>query len=82
MNDITFKDVINLFRLKKENDPIKFRIIRNIRHVFEYEEENCYNPLTVGGFWSNNNIDKKQKGDRNKMQSIENIYIKWDLKDT
>ena len=33
------KDVRNTFRLKKENKAIKDRINRDIRNLFEHEEE-------------------------------------------
>ena len=32
MDDTTVKDIRNLFRLKKENEAIKDRIIRDIRN--------------------------------------------------
>ena len=33
------KDVRNIFRLKKENKAIQDRINRDIRNLFEHEEE-------------------------------------------
>ena len=39
----TIKDIENLFRLKKENGAIKDRIIRNIRKLFEHEEQDYLN---------------------------------------
>ena len=71
--DITFKDIRNLFRLKKENETNKFRIVRDIRHVFWHGEENCYKPLRVGGFWDNNNIEYKGN---DKILSIEEYLDK------
>ena len=42
---------INLFRLKKENEVIKDdRVIRDIRNLFEYQEEDYYKPVRVGNF--------------------------------
>ena len=38
IDDTTIKDIINLFRLKKENEAIKDRVIRDIRNLFEHEE--------------------------------------------
>ena len=32
-------DTWNLFKLKKENETIKNRVIRDIRNLFEYEED-------------------------------------------
>ena len=34
--DTTVKDIINIFRLKKENETTKGRIIRDIRNLFEH----------------------------------------------
>ena len=33
------------------------------------EEENCYKPVTVRNLWSNNYIEYKSNGDRNKKLS-------------
>ena len=45
----------NLFRLKKENEAIKNKIIRDIKTLFE--EDDYYKPITVGNFWNNNYIE-------------------------
>ena len=63
-NDATFKDIRNLFRLKKQNKTIKDRIIRGIRNLSEYEEEDYYKPVRVDNFWSKNYIEYKSKGGR------------------
>ena len=39
-DDTTIKDIINLFSLKKESEAVKDRVIRDIRSLFEHEEEN------------------------------------------
>ena len=31
--------------MKKENEVIKDRIIRDIRNLFKHEEEDCYEPV-------------------------------------
>ena len=49
----TSKDIRNLFRLKKENESIKDRVIRDTRHLFEHEVEAYYKPIRVGNFCSN-----------------------------
>ena len=33
------KDIKNLFRLKKENEAIKDRVIRDIKNLLEHERE-------------------------------------------
>ena len=40
IDDTTIKDIINLFSLKKESEVVKDRVIRDIRSLFEHEEEN------------------------------------------
>ena len=50
--------------MKKENKAIKNRIIRDIRNLFEHEEENYDKPVIVGNFQSNNYSEYKRKGDR------------------
>ena len=63
----------NLFRLKKEVKGIKDIVLRNIKNLFEYEkeEENYYKPVRVNNFWSNNYIEYKSNGDKNKILSVE-----------
>ena len=42
VDDAAIKKIRNLFRLKKENEAIKDRVIRNNRNLFENEEEDYY----------------------------------------
>ena len=44
------KSIRNLSKLKKENEPIKDRIIRDIRALFEREEKNNYKPIRPDNF--------------------------------
>ena len=59
--------------LKTENEVIKDRITRGIKILFE-KERNCYIPVRVGNFWSNNYIKYRCNSDRNKNLSI-NEYL-------
>ena len=43
----------NYFKLKKENQAIKDKIIRYIRRLFEQEEKDHYKPIRVGNSWNN-----------------------------
>ena len=70
INDTTVKDITNRFRLNKENEAIKNRIIRDIRNLFEHEEEDSYKSLRVGNFWTNNYIKYESNGDKNKTPSV------------
>ena len=63
--DTTIKDILNLFRLEKQNKAVKYIIVRNIRNIFEHEEkENYCKPVKVSNLWSNSYIECESKGDR------------------
>ena len=49
-NDATIEGVRDLFTLKKENKAIKGRKIKDIRILFEHEED-YYKPVRVYNFW-------------------------------
>ena len=72
------KFITNLFRLEKETNAIKNRILRDIKNLFEHEEEeeNYYKPLRVSNFWSNKYIEFERNGDRNKTLSFEEYLNK------
>ena len=77
-NYTAIKDIRNLFRQEKETKAIKDRILRDIKNLFEHEkeEENYYKPVRVSNFWSNNYIEYKSNGDRNKTLSVEEYLNK------
>ena len=66
IDDTRVKPIRNLFRLKKEYKANKNRIIRDIKNLFEHEEEDYYEPVRVGNFSINNYIECESNGDRNK----------------
>ena len=72
------KDTRNLFRLEKETKAIKDRILRDIKYLFEpeEEEEKYYKSVRVSNFWSNNYIEYESNGDRNKTLSIKEYLDK------
>ena len=61
-DDAAIKDIRNLFRLKKENEAIKCRVITDIRNLFEHDEKEDYY------------IEYESNGHRNKALLIE-IYL-------
>ena len=80
--DKIIKNIRHPFKLKKENEPINGRIIREIKTLFYYEED--YHKLTrIDNFWTNNYIEYESNGDRNKTLSIKEYLdvIKPYLKD-
>ena len=60
------KGVRNLFRLEKETRAIKDKILRDIKNLFEYEEE-----VRVSDFWSNKYTEYESNGVRNRTLSVE-----------
>ena len=52
--------------MKKENEAIKDRIIRDVSNLFQQEKEDYYKPARVGNFWNHNYIEHESNGDRNK----------------
>ena len=71
------KDKGNLSRLKKEVKGIKDIVLRNIKNLFEYgkEEKTYYKPIRVNS-WSNNYIEYRSNGDKNKILSVEEYLYK------
>ena len=69
------KDIRNVFRLEKENKGIKDRIIRDIRNLFEYEEEDYCKLVIVNSFRSNSYMEQKSKDDRETL-SVEEHFNK------
>ena len=75
IDDITIKDITKLFRLKEENVAIKERVIRNIKNLFEYEDD-YYKIVRLGNFWSNNIFNMKVMVIEVKHYQLKNILIK------
>ena len=69
------KSIKSLFKLKKEKEGIKDRIIRDVRTLFK-QEDDYYKPSGVGGFWINNYIKYESSGDRNKNLSVKEYLDK------
>ena len=63
------KYIGNLFRLEKETKANKDRILRDIKKLFQHQEdeENYYEPVRVSNFWNNSCIKYESSGDRNKQ---------------
>ena len=76
--DTTIKDMRNLFRLKKEVNRVNNIVLRNIKNLSEREkeEENYYKPVRLNNFQSNNYIEYKSNGDKNKILSVEEYLNK------
>ena len=74
-NHTTIKGIRNFFKLEKENKTSKLN--KDIRNLFEQEEEEVYyKPVRCDHFWSDNHIESN--GDRNKTVSVKKISIKLD----
>ena len=71
------KGITNLFRLEKETKGIIDRTPRDIKTLFEHEEEeNHSKPVKLSNFWSNNYIEYKSNGNRKKTLSTEKYLNK------
>ena len=73
-----FKDIRNLFRLKKESEAIKDKIVRDIRNLLEHEEEDYYKPVRVINFWRTVIINMKVMVIGIRHYQLKNILIKLD----
>ena len=77
LNYTAIKDIRNLFKGKKVTKAIKDRILRDIKNLFEHEEEkNYYNPVRENNNWSNNYTEYESNSDRNKALSVEEYLHK------
>ena len=76
------KNIINLFKLKKQNQGIKGKIIKDIRFLFE-QEDGYHKLKIVSNFWNINYIEQESNGGRNKNSSLKQYLgkIKFYLKD-
>ena len=59
----TIKDIRNLLDWKKKNKVIKKRIFRDIRNLFEYEDEDYYKLVRAYNFWNNDYIEYESNND-------------------
>ena len=79
-NNAGIKDIRNLFKLNKWVKGIKDIVLRNIKNLFENEkeEENLYKPVRVNknNFQTNNYIEYKSNGDKNKLLLVEEYFNK------
>ena len=77
LNYTAIKDIRNHFRLEKETKVINDKTLRDIKNLFEHEEEkDYYKPVRVNNFCGNNYIESKINGDRNKTLSVEEYLNK------
>ena len=76
VDETTIKDIRILFRLKKENEANKGRIIRNIKSLSEHRKEDYYKPVKVGNFRINNYIEYESNDGRNQTLSVEEYLNK------
>ena len=71
------KVIRNIFRLKKQVKGIKYIVLRNIMNLSKHEEgENYYKPVRLNNFWSNNYIEYKSNGDKNRIISVKEYLDK------
>ena len=62
--------------MKKENEAIKDRKIRDIRNFPEHERKYYYKLVRVGKFWCNNYIEHGSNADKIKTYQLKNTLMK------
>ena len=71
------QSIKNLFKIKNENKAIQYRIIRDIRTLFEKQEEtDFYKRIRAGNFWNKNSVKYQSSGDTNKNLSMKKYLYK------
>ena len=68
-NKIT-NDIRNLSNTRNSNKAIKDIILRDIKNLYEHEEESYHKPVRVNNFWINNYIEYESNSDRNRTISV------------
>ena len=61
---------------KKNERLIKDKIIRDIKTLFQQEEEDYYKPKRVSSFWNNSYSEYESNGDKNSNVSLDEYLIK------
>ena len=61
---------------KKNKRLIKDKIIRDIKTLFQQQEEDYYQPKRVSSFWNNSYIEYESNGDKNSNVSLDEYLIK------
>ena len=79
------KDTRNHFRLKKRKEATKYYIYKkivtirdNLKEELLEQEEDYYNSVRVGNFWSNNCVEYESVVIKIKPCQLKNILIKID----
>ena len=76
LNYTAIKHARNPFRLEKEAEVIKDKILRDIENLFEHEEEeNYYKPIIVSNFWVTIILNTKVTVIEIKNYQLKNILI-------
>ena len=68
----------NNYNLKKVINPIKEKIIRDIRNLFQEEEENYHKPEELDKLYNKNFIIYESRAIKKKHYQLKNILIKLD----
>ena len=75
LDDITIKGIRNFFRLEKEIKVMKYRIIRDIKNLFQHEEEDYYKLVKVVIFGVKVMLNMKVKAIEKHYQ-LKNVLMK------
>ena len=73
--DNIIKDIRNLF---KKDNGIKYRVLRDIRTLFESHEKDYYKPIRTGDAFSDNYFEYENNADKDKkLLKLFNWRISW-----
>ena len=75
LDDITIKGIRNFFRLEKEIKVMKYRIIRDIKNLFQHEEKDYYKLVKVVIFGVKVMLNMKVKAIEKHYQ-LKNVLMK------
>ena len=76
--DDPIKDIRYLFKQKKEDNSIKEKTLRDIRTLFEPEED-YYEPIQICNAFDDNYIEYESNGDKDKTLSIKEYLNEFRL---
>ena len=64
--------------LRRKSNAITDKIIRDIRNLFESNEENYDEPVRIGNTFDNDHFKYERGSDKNKPYQLKNILTKLD----
>ena len=76
IDDIIIKDIRNLLKSKRKDNATKDKVLRDIRALFESDDDHYYKPIKTNNAFSSSYIENKSNGDKHKCLSIKEYFNK------